>query len=183
MIDERIIGSVKYWLENSVIKFNFCPFAKKEHLASSIHYYVVKRQDLESQLTSITEQLKYLDDHPEKETSLIIFPKGLESFFDYIDFLEMVNQLNQQLGYEGTFQLASFHPDYCFEGAMQDEASNFTNRSPVPIIHILRESSLERALERYDKPEKIPQNNIILANKLGKEVFENILTKSIKISQ
>ncbi|MCF6193888.1 MAG: DUF1415 domain-containing protein [Kangiellaceae bacterium] len=169
---------MKFWLEHTIIKFDFCPFAKREFVKESIAYHVVDSSDKEQQLTALAEQLKSLDDYPEIQTTLIIFPVGLESFFDYIDFLEIANQLNHELGYEGVYQLASFHPDYCFENVKQDDPSNFTNRSPYPIIHILRESSIERALMHYDNPEKIPERNMEHATKLGSKVFLDVLACS-----
>jgi hypothetical protein len=175
---KNIINSVKFWLEHTIIKFDFCPFAKREFVKESIAYHVVDSADKEQQLTALAEQLKSLDVYPEIQTTLIIFPAGLESFFDYIDFLEIADQLNHELGYEGVYQLASFHPDYCFENVKQDDPSNFTNRSPYPIIHILRESSIERALMHYDNPEKIPERNIEHATKLGREVFLDVLACS-----
>jgi len=178
MTETEIIDSTKYWLEKTIIEFNFCPFAKREFLKKSIRYHVVNNSDREKSLISVAEQLKYLDDHPEIQTTLIIFSLGLESFFDYIDFLEIADQLNRELGYEGIYQLASFHPDYCFEDVKQDDPSNYTNRSPYPMIHILRESSIERALKYYDDPEQIPERNIEHARKLGSGVFLDILACS-----
>jgi len=181
MKNNHIREAIKYWLENIIIRFDFCPFAKRELERGSIHYEVVECADRESQLTSIAEQLRSLDKEPDKETTLVIFPKGLESFFDYIDFLAMANELNVQLGYEGVYQLASFHPDYCFEGVKQNAGSNYTNRSPYPIIHILRETSIEKALDYYENPEAIPVKNIAQANKLGSEFFSDALTKALQI--
>ena len=103
--------------------------------------------------------------NPDVETVIVIYPTGLESFFDYLDFLETANELLIEEGYEGTYQLASFHPDYCFDEVKQDDPSNYTNRSPYPILHILREASLERVLQSYKEPESIPENNINLARK------------------
>ncbi len=179
MNEKQIRDAVKYWLENTIIKFDFCPFAKREFEQKSIHYKVIENADRGNQLTSITEQLGYLDKNPDIETILVIFPKGLESFFDYIDFLAMANELNARLGYEGIYQLASFHPDYCFEEVKQDDASNYTNRSPYPIIHILREASIEKVLAHFENPDAIPERNIKQAKMLGSKVFMDILSRSI----
>ncbi len=171
----KIVDSVKYWLENTIIGFNFCPFAKKEFVNQSIHYEVVDEANTQEQLFALSHELKRLDEHPEIETILVILPIALESFFDYLDFLELANNLNTELGYEGIYQLASFHPDYCFADAQQNDPANYTNRSPVPIIHIIREASVEKVLAHYPDPEKIPVRNISLAEEKGIQVFEDIL--------
>jgi hypothetical protein len=175
MKQDTIIQSVKSWLENVIIEFNFCPFAKREFVNQTIHYEVSDSNDLESRLTSLETQFKLLGLDNTIETSLIIFPKYLESFFDYIDFLTLANELLIQLNYEGVYQLASFHPDYCFDGVKQNDASNYTNRSPFPIIHILREKSLERALDNFKSPEEIPQRNISFARAKGSQFFKQLL--------
>ena len=180
---KKIIDSVKYWLENTIIEFNFCPFAKKEFINQTIHYQVSKNEDLQCRLTSLENELLRLDESRQLETTLLIYPKGLESFFDYLDFLSMANELLLELNYEGVYQLASFHPDYCFEDAKQNDASNYTNRSPFPIIHILREESLERVLNKYDKPEDIPKRNIILSQSKGNDFFNKILNQAVNIGK
>ena len=181
MDENKITESVKYWLEKTIIGFNFCPFAKKEFLNKSIHYEVVDESNTQEQLFALSHELKRLDESSEIETTLFILPVGLESFFDYLDFLELANDLNIELGYEGTYQLASFHPDYCFADAKQDAPANYTNRSPVAIIHIIRESSLERVLAHYSNPEEIPVRNISMAEEKGIQVFEDILKGCKKI--
>ncbi len=175
MDQSKIINSVKYWLENTIIGFNFCPFAKKEFVNESIHYEVVDEGNTEEQLLALSHELKRLDEQSDIETTLFILPVGLESFFDYLDFLELANDLNSELGYEGVYQLASFHPDYCFADAQQNDAANYTNRSPVPVIHIIREASLERVLAHYPNPEEIPVRNIRLAEEKGAQLFDDIL--------
>ena len=111
--------------------------------------------------------MRYLDTHQDTETTLVIFPDTLKNFFDYLEMLEACNDLLCAEGYEGTYQLASFHPEYYFEGEAPDDASHYTNRSPYPIIHIIREDSLERVLKQYKDPEQIPQNNIEKMRELG----------------
>lgn len=178
--DHAVIKSVKYWLENTVIGYNFCPFAKREFVKDSIHYEVAHSAETGEMLSLLSSQLELLTEETKIETSLLIFPKGLESFFDYLDFHAMAVDLNSRLGYDGIFQLASFHPDYCFEDSEQNEASNYTNRSPYPMVHILREQSLTTALRNYNNPENIPVENVKSANKVGVEPFEKILNDAIK---
>lgn len=178
MEEKQLIESVKYWLDKTIIGFNFCPFARREFVNESIHYEVVDEQNTQEQLHAIINECHRLDENPGIETTLVILPVGLESYYDYLDLLEIANELLFEEGYEGTYQLASFHPDYCFEDVKFDDASNYTNRSPVPVIHIIREKSLELVLSKYPEPEKIPDTNIELARKTGKEMFENILNQS-----
>jgi len=178
MPSNNIIPTTKYWLDKTIIEFNFCPFAKKEFVNYSIHYEVVDDSNTEEQLLAFAHELKRLDDHPEIETTLFILSKGLESFFDYLDFLQLATDLSVELGYEGKYQLASFHPDYCFEGSNQADTENYTNRSPFPMIHIIREASLERVLKHYPEPENIPIKNMALARESGAEVFQKTLKKS-----
>lgn len=175
MEQSKVVESVKFWLENTIIGFNFCPFAKKEFVNESIHYEVVDESNIKEQLFALSHELKRLDESSRIETTLFILPVGLESFFDYLDFLELANDLNTKLGYEGVYQLASFHPDYCFADAQQNDPANYTNRSPVPIIHIIREASLGKVLAHYPDPEEIPLRNISLAEEKGIQVFEDIL--------
>jgi len=181
MQENNVIDATKYWLNKTIIGFNFCPFAKKEFVNDSIHYEVVDEANTQEQLMALAHELKRLDDHPEIETSLFIVSKGLESFFDYLDFLQLATDLSLDLGYEGVYQLASVHPDYCFEDAKQTDAENYTNRSPYPMIHIIREASLERVLKHYPDPENIPVRNVELARESGVEVFKAILDKCVFI--
>ena len=175
-LNDKIIDAVKDWILITIIGFNFCPFAKREFDRESIHFEVVDDKNTEEQLHALANEMARLDDNPEIETSIVIYPIGLESFFDYLDFLEFANDLLIEQGYEGTYQLASFHPDYCFEDASQDDAANFTNRSPYPLIHIIREKSLEAVLEKYPNPENIPLKNIQLAQEKGAQIFSDILS-------
>lgn len=173
--NENIINAVKDWILVTIIGFNFCPFAKREFDRETIHYELVDEKSTEEQLYSLANEFVRLDNNPDIETTIVIYPVGLESFFDYLDFLEMANELLVEQGYEGKYQLASFHPDYCFGDSHQDDPANFTNRSPYPLIHIIREESLERVLSKYPDPESIPESNIELAQEKGTKVFLDIL--------
>ncbi|MGV6852377.1 MAG: DUF1415 domain-containing protein [bacterium] len=172
------IDATRYWLEKTIIAFNFCPFAKKEFISNRIHYELVDDANLQEQLLSLMAECHRLDNEPEIETALVIYPKGLDDFNNYLDFLDLANQALVESGYEGVYQLASFHPDYCFEGIDSNDPSNFTNRSPYPLIHIIREQSLERVLASYPDPEQIPERNIALARDKGTDVFKAVLEHS-----
>jgi hypothetical protein len=112
---------------------------------------------------------------PGRETSLLIFPTALTDFNGYLDLLDIATALLTDQGYEGVYQLASFHPNYCFEGVGSDDPSHYTNRSPYPMIHILREASLEAALTKYPNPENIPVRNVRRAQSLGLTVMRSLL--------
>ncbi len=176
---ESIVRATRHWLEKTVIDFNFCPFASPVFKEDLIDYQIIETKTLEDQLRSFAEALQRLAVQPETETSLIIFNEALEDFQDYLELLELANQLLVDLGYEGQFQLASFHPDYCFADVEPDDPSHYTNRSPYPMLHILREASIEKALANYPNPELIPERNIKKAREQGVEVFKAILEQSI----
>jgi hypothetical protein len=169
------IPQTQRWLSTVVIGLNFCPFAKREFDSGRIHYAVIETQDTKAQLHAIIQHCAALDDDAERETSLLIFPAGLEDFEDYLDLLDMANALLIEQGYEGIYQLASFHPDYCFAGVSADDPSHYTNRSPYPIIHILREASVEAALAKHPNPDIIPARNIRVAQKLGLKAMQDRL--------
>lgn len=178
---DQQIQQTKNWVERVVVGFNFCPFAKREVLRDSIRYTVIQEEEVEVFLLALTEELKQLDDQPSIETTLMIFPNGLDNFEDYLDVVAMGQVLLEDLGYEGLYQLASFHPAYCFGGTTTEDASNFTNRSPYPMIHLIREESIERALEHYEDPDAIPERNIAFAEEKGTAVLKEILSNCYKI--
>lgn len=177
----EIISHTKNWLSSFIIEHNICPFAKREFDKGSIHYEVVISNKLENQLQELIYSCEQLDREAEAdvedglETSLLILPNGLSDFDDYLDFLDLANELMHQQGYEGIYQLASFHPNYCFDGVDADDASNFTNRSPYPMLHLIREASLEKVLEHYPNPEDIPKRNIEYTREMGLKTLQLLL--------
>lgn len=175
-----IIDQTKKWLSTVIIAHTLCPFAKREYDNNSIHYEVIEAPDLESQLEQIIIECEALDNVAARETSLLIFPKALADFEDYLDMLELATKLLEKQGYEGVYQLASFHPKYRFEGAAPDDASHYTNRSPYPMLHILREASVEAVLEKFPNPENIPTRNIKLTRDLGLSVMKDLLAACYK---
>lgn len=154
---------------------SICPFAKREFDNDRIHYEIIESKDLETQLEQLVLQCEVLDNDKTRETSLLIFPNVLADFEDYLDVLEIGSELMIKQGYEGVYQLASFHPEYCFDGAGTDDASNYTNRSPYPMLHILREASIEKAITNYPNPEEIPNRNIKLTRDLGLKAMQKLL--------
>ena len=170
-----IIKQVQNWLFSVVIAYSICPFAKREFDRGSIHYEVIVSNELNQQLEQLILSCEQLDEHPEIETSLLIFPNLFSDFYDYLDFVDIANELIHKQGYEGIYQLATFHPEYCFDGSDENDASNYTNRSPYPMLHLLREASLEKVLASYPDPESIPERNIELTRGLGLTAMQKFL--------
>lgn len=174
-----IIKHTKKWLSTFVIAHNICPFAKKPYLDDSIQYTVVETHSLKKQLESLMHSCEGLDSDPKIETSLIIYPKGLDDFDDYLDFLAISHALLQKQGYEGIYQLASFHPEYCFADVDCEDPSHYTNRSPYPMLHMIREESITSVLSNYPNPENIPLRNIEYTSELGIKVLAETLKESL----
>lgn len=175
-----LIYHTQKWLSSVIIKQGLCPFAKREHDNNRIHYAVIETADLHTQLDSMLAECAALDTDENRETSLLILPKGLSDFGDYLDMLDIAAALLKTQGYEGVYQLASFHPQYCFAGAKRDDPSNYTNRSPYPMLHILREASVELAVSNYPNPENIPARNIKLTQSLGLKTMQALLEDCYK---
>ncbi|MDD2760507.1 MAG: DUF1415 domain-containing protein [Methylomonas sp.] len=177
MTDQHVIGATKNWLNTFIIAFNICPFARREQQRDSIRYRVERTDNLENALQTLVAECIHLDNHPETETTLLILPEMFEDFEDYLDMLEIAEQLLIAQGYEGIYQLASFHPEYRFEsdGGDNNDADNYTNRSPYPMLHIIREASIEQAIANYPDPENIPARNIKLTRELGLKKLRAIL--------
>jgi hypothetical protein len=165
--DEPYINATRIWLKTLIIEYSICPFAKRELERGSIRFSVNQDPETATCLVDLMIECDRLDNDPTIETTLLIYGRAFAQFDDYLDFLELAEALLIDQGYEGIYQLASFHPHYCFEGAGQDDAANYTNRSPYPMLHVLRESSIEQALTAYPHPEAIPERNIALMRKLG----------------
>ncbi|HCH70065.1 MAG TPA: DUF1415 domain-containing protein [Colwellia sp.] len=176
-VQQNEVLATKAWLDEIIIGLNFCPFAKKEFVNNTIHYHLSKTEQVKTALHEFVEQCRYLQNHEELETTLIIYGDGFRSFERYLDLVDFANDLLVDSGFEGIFQLASMHPEYCFDGEEYDDASNFTNRSPYPIIHLIRETSMSRVLSVYKEPEKIPKNNMKLAHNKGAGFFQKVLTR------
>jgi hypothetical protein len=164
-------SQVRQWLEQVVIGLNLCPFAAKPYQAQQIRFVVSTSQTTERLLTDLATELTRLaqKEPAEIETTLLIIPDMLNHFDDYNQFLNHVDALIEQLNFHGTFQVASFHPNYQFGGTQPDDAENLTNRAPYPILHLIREASLERVLKHYPNPETIPDNNIKCVSNLTEQ--------------
>jgi len=172
---ELVIQQTRAWVRDFIVAHNICPFARKELERGGIHYEACQEKKVEAALSGLIEMCQRLDVDGDTGTVLFILPASFIDFNDYLDLLDMANDLLLKQGYEGIYQLASFHPDYCFEGMDSDDASNYTNRSPYPMLHIIREAELEKILEKYPNPEAIPERNIDYCQKLGNAALARIL--------
>lgn len=173
--NDEIESIVRSWIEKVIIGLNFCPFAKKEMERNTIRYAISYPKQVNDALSHLIDELSLLDRQTDIQTTVIVFPVDFADFENYLDMLELANSLLTQGGYGGIYQLASFHPDYCFEGEDKNDPANYTNRSPYPILHILRESSIEAVLKRYPYPENIPENNITKAREMGSRALQALL--------
>jgi len=165
----EIISRSKSWVERVVIGLNFCPFAGRAFLENKIHFEVVTTSILKEQLSSILSELQRLDQSLDLETTLILFPNQFPRFEAYLDFVSLAEGLLVAHEYEGIYQIASFHPAYIFEGSDEEDPANYTNRSPYPMVHLLRESSVSKAIDLHPDVERIPDRNVDFARKMGLE--------------
>jgi hypothetical protein len=177
---KKIIHQTQYWLDNVIIAHNICPFAKRERDKGGISFVLEETSDVAQALENLLLECQRLDENPAIETILLIFSQIGQDFYQYLDFLDIANQLLIDQTYEGVYQLASFHPDYCFSGSEEDDPANFTNRSPHPTIHIIREASLTSALQHYKNPENIPKRNIQYCQKLGLQKMQQMWSECLK---
>lgn len=168
------IEQTKKWILDVVIGCNFCPFAAKEFKKNSIKYTVQESKDIADCLSSLMKEVLILDEEKEIETTFLILPNGFNDFNEYLYLVSLVEKLIKKEKYEGIYQVASFHPNYCFQGAKNDDAANYTNRSIYPMLHILREDSIENVLEKYPNPESIPEKNIDFARERGVEYMKKL---------
>jgi len=162
-----IVEQTKKWIARVVIGCNFCPFASRELKRNSIHYQVELSGDLPICVQSFMDECVRLDKDETIETTLLIFPNAFQSFDDYLDLLDLAERKLRKSGYEGIYQVASFHPFYRFADAPENDPANYTNRSVYPMLHLLREQTIEKVLEHYDEPEQIPVRNIQFARDKG----------------
>lgn len=161
-MDEQAIKiAVVRWLNEVVIGLNLCPFASKPARENRVRIVISPANDDELLLQELQHEMELLDEKPASdiETTLVVIPEHLQDFFDYNQFLTWAEKMIKRNGWTGVYQIASFHPDYCFAGAEPQDTENLTNRSPYPILHIIREASLEKALQYYEGVDEVPENN------------------------
>jgi hypothetical protein len=168
---EEIVAATQAWVERTVIGLNLCPFAKAVYIKDQIRYCVSNATEPEALRTELAAELTFLQtaDPADLDTTLLIHPQVLTDFLDYNDFLEVAEATIADLGLTGEIQIASFHPHYQFAGTQPDDMENCTNRSPYPILHLLREASVERAVEAFPDAAQIFEKNIETLRRLGHE--------------
>jgi uncharacterized protein len=173
--DSEIIGSVQRWVKSFVVDMNLCPFAGRELIENRIRFALTAAQTEEELLIALHTELELLDGDRSIETTLLIHAKMLQNFYDYNQFLNDADTLLLQMGFEGVYQIASFHPHYQFGNTDPDAAENYTNRSPYPMLHIIREESITRAIADSPNLDQVPARNIKLMNQLGKDRLQALM--------
>ncbi len=165
----EIVAATRHWLEVAVIGLNLCPFAKAVHVKQQIRYAVTQASSDSDLLVVLRDELSLLAkaDANEIDTTLLIHPQALTDFIDYTAFLRKADRLLRSQGHEGTLQIASFHPAYEFAGSASDDIENCSNRSPYPMLHLLREDSIARAVAVFPDAGEIYQRNIETLRRLG----------------
>ena len=173
------IELTRRWLERAVIGLNLCPFAKAVYVKQQVRFVLSDATTPEALLEQLAEELVLLrDTDPEQvDTTLIVHPDVLTDFLDYNDFLDNADAAVEALDLQGVLQVASFHPDYQFAGTAPDDIGNYTNRAPVPTLHLLREASVDRAVEAFPDPDAIVERNLRTLDELGhagwRKLFED----------
>lgn len=182
-VDETI-AATRIWLERAVIGLNLCPFAKAVHVKKQVRYVVSKASDSDTLLADLERELQYLAKVPpdEADTTLLIHPYVLGKFDDFTDFLDLVDVTVCLQGLSGILQVANFHPDYCFSDAEPDDMGNYTNRSPYPTLHLIREESLDRAVRAFPEAATIYERNIETMERIGLEGWRALNVGALKSS-
>jgi hypothetical protein len=174
---DAVIAATQAWLEQAVIGLNLCPFAKAVHVKQQIRYVVSEADTPEALLEQLMDELQYLADaDPEQvDTTLIIHPRVLADFEDYNEFLDVADAALEDMNLVGVLQVASFHPDYQFADTDKNDIDNYTNRSPYPTLHLLREDSVERAVAAFPEASEIFEKNIETLRQLGHDGWDKLM--------
>lgn len=174
------IAATRDWVDRAVIGLNLCPFAKSVQVKGQVRYVLSAATSPDDLLAELERELRHLAvvDPELTDTTLLVHPQLLQDFLDFNDFLAAAEALLDRLGLEGTLQIASFHPQFQFAGTREDDISNFSNRSPHPTLHLIREASIDRAVEAFPEAEAIYERNIETLEKLGHEGWAALFTGS-----
>ncbi len=178
-VNDKFIAQTKKWIVDVVIGCNFCPFAAREFKRGSIHYEVLLDANNETTLNSVANIFSLLDADHTIETALIILPNAFESFSNYLDIVDKAEHLLERENYEGVYQIASFHPKYMFAGSTIIDPSNYTNRSPYPMIHFLREESVSRVVDAHPNIDDVPEQNVQFATEKGLDYMQRLFAACI----
>jgi hypothetical protein len=173
---DEVVAATRRWLEKVVIGLNLCPFARAVHAGNQIRYEISDAQTPEALLADLARELQTLAaaDPAKVETTLLIHPQVLGDFLDYNDFLDIADSAVEELGLTGTIQVASFHPHYRFADTEPDAIENYSNRSPYPMLHLLREESVERAVAEFADAGRIPDLNIETLRRIGHDGWRRL---------
>ena len=176
MTDEHVLAATRLWLEKAVIGLNLCPFAKAVYVKNQVRLVVSHARHADDLLEDLDRELDLLVATSAEtiDTTLLIHPTLFGEFLDFNDFLEVAEDVVIEHGLEGVVQLASFHPRFQFDGTEPDDISNYTNRAPFAILHLLREDSVERAVQAFPDAEAIFQTNITTLEKLGHQGWQSL---------
>ena len=168
--DAHVIAATRTWIERAVVGLNLCPFARAPFLDGRVLIRVSAARDVDGLLADLADALQALQDTPPEacETTLLVHPHVLQDFLEYNDFLDAADATVEALELDGELQVASFHPDYQFADSDADDVANATNRSPYPTLHLLREASIERAVDAIADPDAIYERNIDTLRRLGR---------------
>ena len=174
-----VLRDMQAWLESAVIGLNLCPFAKAVHAKGQIRWVESKATQPRELLGELVAELKTLAaaDPENIDTTMLVCPQALADFLDFNDFLDVAEGALEDLGLDGTLQIASFHPRFQFEGTQPDDAGNLSNRAPHPTLHLLREDSVERAVAAFPEAEAIFERNIETLEALTPEQRETLFGK------
>ena len=166
---DLVIADTQRWLERAVVGLNLCPFAKAPHTKGQIHYAVCTSGEPEALLRQLQDELGTLADMApeERETTLLMAPRQMADFLAFNDFLDAADAMLEELELEGVLQIAPFHPRFQFADANENDIGNATNRSPYPTLHLIREESIDRAVEAFPDAEAIFEGNIAKLQALG----------------
>ncbi len=170
--NEPAIEQTRQWIQSVVVGLNFCPFAKRELDRNRVRFVTCNSTKKKTALLKCAEEFQLLDNDANIETTVLVLPKGFYDFYTYMGLVDDVDDLLHTNAYEGIYQVASFHPDYCFEDEDFDDPANFTNRSPYPLLHFLRETSLDNAIASHSDIDSIHENNRQKARALGLDAMK-----------
>ncbi|RQS72370.1 DUF1415 domain-containing protein [Burkholderia sp. Bp8963] len=177
--NDDILAATRHWLARAVIGLNLCPFAKSVYVKDQVRYAISEATTLEDALADLEAELRLLEaaDPQQVDTTLVIYPHAFADFVDYNDALFFAERLVSQLKLDGVLQIASFHPDYQFEGSAPDDIENYTNRAPYPILHLLREDSIARAADAFPDASAIYEKNQETLRRLGHDGWRDWMSR------
>jgi hypothetical protein len=185
MSNDKLIAHTRAWVDRAVIGLNLCPFAKAVQVKGQVRYVLCEATDTAGLLAALCEELDYLAkvEPTQTDTTLLIHPGVLNDFLDFNDFLEVADTAVEELGLEGILQVASFHPQFQFADTDINDVSNATNRSPYPTLHLIRETSIDRAVEAFPEAESIFEANIEKLEQLGAEGWAALQAQCLRDSE